>query len=243
MRKLALAPVFICTACLLSIGQNPAEPSISPDVRQIYFGLVLSIDYCNRLYRNIGGADMYDDFIDLRNKGEIAKPGYTTGFYLRFPVGHYSALRSGLQYSNKGFQRPWERNLHWPGQPVPDITGIKSVYTYHYLDIPFVYEMFLDRSHAKWSLGIGATANVLLQSKYIQLIEENGEIRRSARKETYEYNPIQLSPEISIGRHFLIGKLINLRVAPTFRFSVIKTYDAPIAEHLWTAGLSLECRL
>jgi hypothetical protein len=201
------------------------------------------MDYCSRLYRNVGGADMYDDFIELRNKGEIAKPGYTAGFYVSVPVSQSGALRSGLLYSNKGYQRPWERNLYWPGQPVPDITGIKSIYTYHFLDIPFVYELFLDRLHSKWSMGVGAAVNILLQSKYIQLVEENGEKRRSARKETYDYNPIQISPEISIGRHFLIGHNIHLRVAPAFRFSVIKTLDTPIAEHLWCAGLSFACRL
>jgi hypothetical protein len=243
MRKLALAPLLICLHCLLSIGQSPVGDPMTTEGRKTSFGFVFSMDYCNRLFRNVGGAEMDDIFIEVRNKGEIAKPGYTTGFSIHFPVGQSGDLRSGLLYSNKGYQRPWERNLHWPVQPEPNITGIKSIYTYHYLDIPMVYEVFLDRSHAKWFFGIGATANILLQSKYIQLIEDHGDTRRSARKETYDHNPLQLSPEISFGRHFLIGNLIHVRVAPTFRCSIIKTYDSPIAEHLWTAGLSLTCSL
>jgi len=239
MRKHIL--YFLCFLFVFPTLSAQQIDTIETNKRKIQIGITGSVGFCNRILRNAGGDEITDLIIETRNKGEISKPGYTIGLTGFIPVGLTSNLRTGALFSNKGYQRPWNRNLHWPGQPEPDISGIKSVYSFYFLDIPLVYEFYLNREKRHWYIGTGVITNVFLRATYTQILEENGGKSRSTRKEDHDYNPFNISPEITFGRNFRLGEKMSLHVAPAFRYGLIQTIDSPVAEHLWNAGLNISC--
>lgn len=61
----------------------------------------------------------------------------------------------------------------------------------------------------------------------------------SSSKDTSNYKKINLSPIASIGLDFKLGKRMNLKIEPTFRYGIFKIIDSPITTHLWNVGLNI----
>ena len=79
---------------IVAIGQ----PKEIDSTKKFSIGINFSPDYS---YRRLH-SDIDDGFVEIRNKIESPRFGFTSGIVARYQLGSRFALESGLQFSDKG---------------------------------------------------------------------------------------------------------------------------------------------
>ena len=209
----------------------------SKRTNKITIGYSFSPDYSFRTLKNSDGNSSTDLVIKNRDDIEKAKFGYTTGFNISFNFSSLIDFETGIQFSNKGYKTKEQHLIYFPPSPgSPDRATIS--YSYQYIGIPLKVTFAFGKNKARFITSAGFITNFLTNVKQsINLKYADGTKEKKNQSSTSGFNKIDVTPVVSIGVDYKITDKIHLSAAPTFRFGLIKTKDAPVKENLWSAGL------
>lgn len=238
---------------LAAFGQDTLKSKVSTEFKRLLFGVNVSPDYCYRTLKNNDGSSTSSMIIDLLNKNEEPKIGYTAGLNICYNISKHLGFEVGAQYSNKGYafkksdltfgdvidpRYGFVYNSNGSAGP----TKVKFLYNYIYLDVPVraIFSFGEKRIHFVTSIGI--TTNILLNATQTSVLEyENGDTKHETNDQQYNFKTLDISPTVSVGVDYKISNKINLRVEPTFRYGLLKIIDTPITAYLWSGGLNITC--
>jgi len=206
--------------------------------KKVLIGYNFSADHNYRTLKNSDGSSNADIVIKSRND-ETARFGYTTGLNVCFNLSKLIGFETGIQYSNKGYQRKGQYINTITFDP-SDPVKISWLYGYQYIGIPVKAKFSFGKSRLRFIAGIGFTTSLLLSSKQTATYEyANGSTEKRRSSTTSGFNKVDLSPMVSVGASYKLNKKMNLFAEPTFRYGLIRVKDAPVTEKLWNAGLNV----
>jgi hypothetical protein len=238
MKKL-LAFIFIVT----SVFAYAQDSTKTKKTRRFFIGINFSPDYCFRTLKNNGGSSIDAMIYEGDNKIERAKFGFTSGINVCYIFTKHISIDLGVQYSNKGYQT--EENPLTFGTPRGVVytnlpTSGKFVYRYNYIDIPLKANFIFGKKKLRLISSIGLITSVFINTTNSFVGEySNGSSFKNSSTTSSGYNKVNLSPIISCGIDYKINDRMFFRVEPTFRYAILKTVDASIAEYVWSAGLNV----
>jgi hypothetical protein len=238
MKKL-FAFVFIITSVLVYAQDSTKIKKPS----RLFIGVNFSPDYCFRTITHTDNSYISNFIYDTRNKIEQPKLGFTSGINVCYVFTKHLSVDLGIQYSNKGYQTENEALIY----PTPGSvaaynlpTSGRFVYRYNYIDIPLKANFVFGKKKLRLITGVGLTTNIFINEtnsfigKY-----SNGSSFRNSGTSNYGHTRVNLSPTISCGIDYKINDKMFFRVEPTFRYGILSTVNAPIAEYVWSAGLNV----
>jgi hypothetical protein len=234
MKKLTLA-LFI----LISISAVAQQTKQETTFKRFQLGANISPDFCFRTLKNTDKNLSYiADLIWLRNDIERPKIGYSGGINFCYQLTKFMGIETGIQYSNKGYKTR-NRTLIWDGSlpEVPD--RIKSIYNYHYIDIPLKVNFSLGKNKVRFFSSLGIVGNVFIDEiqKNIFVYSNRKEIDNFSTN--YDYHRFNVSASISAGIDYKLSNNSSLRIEPTFRHGLSQIIDAPATAYLYSAGLNI----
>lgn len=249
-----LQTTFVTMLISLAVfGQDTLNSKTSAEFKRLLFGVNISPDYC---YRTLKGDDRSSSIaliIDMQNKNEEPKIGYTAGLNLCYNKSKHLGIELGVQYSNKGYASkksdltfgdiidPRFGFVYSTNSSSPP-TKAKYFYNHIYIDIPVRAIFSFGEKRIHFITSIGVATNILLKATTTSVLEyENGDTKQETHDQRYNFNSLNISPTISVGIDCKISNKINLRVEPTLRYGLLKIIDAPISAYLWSGGLNLTC--
>ena len=236
---------------LASFGQDTLKLKTTPEYKRFLIGINISPDYCYRTLKSTDGSSISNTIIDLRNKNEEYKIGYTAGLNICYTISKNLGIEAGIQYSNKGFALSASNftyaemidpryGITYPTNGTIGPKKVKFIDNYHYIDVPIRAIYCFGEKRISFVASIGVTTNILINATQTNVLEyENGDIKRDNVDRPYDFNPINLTPTVSVGMDYKINKKINLRVEPTFRYGLLRIIEAPITTYLWNGGLNI----
>jgi Outer membrane protein beta-barrel domain len=248
--------LLILALILLSnvgFGQETKETKSLDNGKRLFIGANVSADYCYRTLKNDYGGSIGNLIIDLRNDTEVPKLGYTAGLDLCYNIHKNIGIELGVQYSNKGYSfssldlyygdmRDDRYGFTYDSNGASSPINIKIIYNHIYFDVPLRAILSFGEKKVRFVTSIGVATNILLKATNTIILEyQNEDTKKQTQELNYDFNKVNFSPMISIGVDYKVGKKINLRAEPTFRYGVLKIIDAPIAGYLWNSGLNISC--
>lgn len=216
-----------------AIANHSAGPG-----KKFQIALIASPDFCFRTLKNNDGSEMIDNFISLRNDIEQAKLSYTFGVNAIYHFNNRFSIETGIQYSNKGYQTKKlenEGNITGPESP----EQFRNIDHFHALDIPLKMNVTFGKSDLRFFTSLGITTNVFLDETVTYIGYSANRAKKSNLDSNLDIRRIGLSPTISIGMDYKVSASSNLRIEPTFRYSLSKLEDAPMSTYLYSAGLNI----
>lgn len=238
MKQLALF-LLLLTPFWDCYGQKnePKETSVTT-FRKIQIGINFSPDICFRTLKNDDGSSSSNLVITQRNALEIAKIGYTTGINACFNIKTFLAVEAGIQYSNKGYRtKKYDLVFAQPGQSFPQQT--KNIFSVHYIDVPLKVKYILGKKRLRFLGGIGLVTNIFLKEMVTKYYYYSDHTDKKRTATGFNYNTINLSSVVSIGIDYKINNRMNLRLEPTFKYSLLKMTPTPVVPYLYNAGLNV----
>ncbi len=207
-------------------------------LKQIFIGFNFSPGYDCRTLKNNGDGSFADEVIKIRNKGETGKSGYSTGLNFCLAITKLFSFKTGIQYSNKGYQTKKHGLVYEQPEPGAPISA-KFVYNYHYIDIPMKVNVMVGKGKTRFISSAGFATNFLLNSNQKNVFEySNGKTEIKRQSMSQEFKKVNISPTISLGAECKLKDKMYVRIEPTFSYGILKNIDTPITEHLWNAGLN-----
>ena len=206
--------------------------------KKILIGFNFSPDYDFRMLRNGDGSASTDFVIKDRNDYEVAKFGYTAGVKVSINFSKLAQFETGIQLSNKGYQRKYHDLYFFQPDPSSPIRS-KVIYAFHYIGVPFVANFAFGRGKISFLSSVGCITNFFLKLKVSSTNEySDGRIVKLNQSTKWGRKKIDISPLLSFGIDYKLNDKMHLRAQPTFSYGIIKTMDAPVSEHLWNTGLN-----
>ena len=101
--------------------------------KRIQFGLTFSPDFCYRTLKP-DASNSSKSIADSRDRLEIPKFGFTTGWSLLLQLNKRVTVETGLQFSDKGEKKKQTTLISLPPDPGP--INHTTAYHYNYFDIP-----------------------------------------------------------------------------------------------------------
>jgi len=224
---------------LFSIGLS-AQDSTNTSFKRWAVGYTVSPDYCYRILTSDGSANSIF-IVSNRNGNEIPQYGITSGFNVCYFFKKHFSIETGINYSNSGYRTKDFSDFIYNGPPDPAIpTKIKFIYNYNYIDIPLKANVIIGKKKLRFIASAGIITNFLLFRKDIQIAEySDGAIITSYPKPQTGFNFVNLTLLMSAGTDINLSEKFNLRIEPTYRYSLGIKNTSPVKENLWSAGLNL----
>ena len=246
-----IATFIILTIAWAANGQDAGHPETSP--HRLLFGITVSPDLCYRTLINNDGSSYSSAVMEVRQKNEEPKFGFTTGLNACFNFSEKLGIEGGLLYSNKGYafknagltfgnMIDPRYGFIYPDSGLTEPVQVTFLYNYIYLDVPVrvIYSFGEKRTHVVMSVGI--TTGFLLNTTQTSVIEyQNGDTNRQTRSQDTDFNTVNLSATCSAGLDYRVSTVLNIRAEPTFRYGLLRITDTPVSEYLWNAGLNITC--
>ncbi|MES2397169.1 MAG: outer membrane beta-barrel protein [Bacteroidota bacterium] len=225
---------------LISFGLS-AQDSTNTTLKHWAIGYTVSPDYCYRTVTSDGSASM-NNIVTFRNENEVPQFGITSGFNVAYFFTKHFSIETGINYSNRGYRTKYFSDFISPsGTPDPFIpTKINYIYNYNFIDIPLKINFVAGKKKLHFIASAGISANFLLFLKETRISEySDGRKITSYPKPQTGFDFSDLTMLLSAGTDINLTNKLNLRIEPTFRYSLGIKQTSPIKEHLWSAGLSL----
>lgn len=216
-----------------------AQAQQTRPIPKVLFGYSFSPDYCFRTLANSDGNASTDLVIKSRNNIEIAKFGYTTGLNVLINFSQSVGFETGLQFSNKGYKTKKQDFVYFP--VIPGLaTNAEIIYSYQYIGIPLKAKFSAGKSKTRFVSSIGVITNFILTVKRTTNYGyADGRTEKNSSSSAQGFDRVDISPVVSFGIDHQLNNKIHLIAEPTFRYGILKTKNAPVAEYLWNAGLNI----
>jgi len=246
MRKILFLIVFISGSLF---AQNEAPNLDKSTYNKILIGLSVSPDYTYRTLLSDGSASS-DAIHEYRNETEKAKIGYTLGLNFNYNFSRKFGLRTGVLFSNKGYQTDLgglifgdqtPRRSFEPVDPNdPSLPArAKNIYNHYYLDIPLKVTYKMGKGKIRFISSLGITTNILIKSTVKTIFEyQNGDKNKSTNSAFETYNQLNFSPIISFGIESSLKNNHIIRIEPSFNYGLLKIINSPVTAKLWSAGIN-----
>lgn len=171
----------------------------------------------------LGSFDKYDfDFKSITGFEHAYKmnSAYSFGLGFQYNISENILLKSGLQYSEKGYQLDYEFNFIDPGDPlIPRETKLKT----NYLSIPIVLGYYIiNGDKIKLSPAFGFVGEFLICNDETSAFGDNSE--RESEFLNQNLNKVLLSPQLNISFEYHIGEKIFLAMEPYLRYGFSSVY-------------------
>lgn len=205
-------------------------------------GFKFSPDICYRKLSNNSNSDSVDVVINNRNEQEAVLFGFTTGFNLGVKLGNHFTIETGIQYSAKGYRKKYKpyNPLQQNDPFIPELSVTE--YKFKYFEIPIGINYSTGSNRLRFYSSAGIIGQILvLADEEKTLFFPGGRTEKSKQASPYTFNRFMLSAQVSAGIALDIGKRIELRIDPAFRYGLLKINDTPVTANLWSAGLQLAC--
>ena len=232
---------FILLSILGLISNAKGQDSLLMKVskhKNIWIGFNISPDLNFRNLVVLGDSMALSKSIYNRRVGERIKFGYSFGLGLLINVSNKSALETGLQYSNKGYQSEW-----WPGN---GNERAKNIYYLHYLDFSIKYNVVFGQKRLKFLIGSGLVTNVLIFKGFASVSREKDGVVQRINYPIYDIagqSGTTISFVSNIGVSVNIKENNILKIEPTFKYAIFDfvgiSIKSPYRQHLWSAGLTI----
>ncbi len=245
-----LLTIVALLVSLASFGQDTLKLNAPREFKRFLIGINISPDYCYRTLESTNGSSISNTIIELRDKDEEFKIGYTSGLNFCYNISKNFGIESGLQYSNKGYAiklsnftfgdmiDPRYGFVYTNGTAGPK--KVKFVYNYHYLEVPARAIFSFGEKRIHFVASIGVTTNILINATQRSVFEyEEGDTKRNTIDQPYDFNSLNITPTVSIGMDYKISDKINLRVEPTLRYGLLRIIETPVTAYLWNGGLNI----
>lgn len=248
-----LTTIAAMVISLAAFSQDNLESKVATKFKRLLFGVNISPDYCYRTLKNNDGSSIASILIDLHNKKQEFKIGYTAGLNICYSVSKKWEVELGVQYSNKGYSY---KNSEFTFGDMIDPrfgfvyttnntqapTNVKFIYNHIYLDVPVRAIFSFGEKRIHFVTSVGVEMNILLKATQTSVWGyENGDTKRETHDQPYNYKTYNISPTVSVGLDYKISNKINLKAEPTFRYGLLKIIEAPITAYLWNGGLNITC--
>ena len=209
-------------------------------LNRFQIGVNFSPDACFRTLKNSDGSSTSDFVIDMRNDTEIIKFGYTTGVNFQYNLNRFWGVSLGVHYSNKGYQNKKIDVVPPTPQPDPALPKqFKFIQNFHTLDLPLKLNFTAGGNKFRFTTGIGAAANFLLNETQTSVIYYSDRTTRNSESSGNNYKKLNFSPFLSVGIDYQINENMNVRMEPTIRYGVNHIIDAPVTGYLFNAGVNV----
>ncbi len=230
---------FLLTLTTFSLyGQDKANVNSMLQRHKLQIGLNVSPDLCYRTPRNNDGDPTTDLFIELINKNELFKAGYTAGLNVCYNKNNSFGFETGIQYANKGIKTKI-RNLY-PLQPDPfSPEKVRNVYSYHCIDVPLKVNYTTGKKKFQLITSLGLTTNIYIRQTNTSYYFYPGRTEKVIQAISSDINRVNVSAAISVGLNYRMNDKNSLRIEPSFRHVFIKRNYTPIGYYLFSSGLNI----
>jgi len=206
--------------------------------------LIGSLDFSHRIHTNTGWIQS----LRSSDKGKL-NTHFGVNYFQKLKPKMW--LKIGVGFASLGYKTK-KSNLIFPS----DLTGLgivdpllqgignstsQFIYNYHFLEVPFSLQYYFSEKKLKSFVEFGFVPMYYLQS--ITKHKLNGEKRSRENRQESTFNDIQLASKIAFGFTYAFNEKWEMVVQPNFRYHLTKIADAPVKEHLWSAGLALGIRM
>ena len=240
MKPAAITGILLLMIFMLQAsGQTTGS---APD-KKFSVGILLSPDYS---YRHLHLGNDEFNLVQMRNETESPQLGFTAGVVARYQLKKRLVMESGIQFSDKGNKYEFDDfvsldDLISPGHIEDPLIPEKITENYHYSywGIPAKLNYYFSRKKVNMFVSAGVSTDFFLSGKRNSVIK----FRDTTEKETSEmdedFNKVSFSGLAGFGMESRISNLLQLQVAPVFRYSFTPLVAAPLKEHPWSFGLNV----
>jgi hypothetical protein len=216
-------------------------------------GFSFSPDYAYRSLSTSSNEETVKQIISSRNSYEAPRLGFTSGLNVAYLISPKWSIDLGVHFSRKGFVTNLSnlvsgdiidprKGFISSSSNTESPNALKIIYSINYLDLPVRAIYTFSKSKLNWQVGIGVCTSFSLYTTgyIISKYPTEKTYRRRQRYANY-YEPIMVSPIVSVGAEYKISNKFILRAEPTFKYALNPVYDSNIEQRLWSAGLNLSC--
>lgn len=225
-----------------------AQPKKNISTKKLYIGVSFSPDYS---YRRLHLSDDDYSFVDLRNKAESPRFGFTTGIVISYQTSNRFVLESGIQFSDKGDKHEMViddfisfddfgniitgRDINNPLIPEKHT----SKYHYYFLGIPLKMNYyFLKKKNVGLFVSAGVSADYFINDKTTTKLEFKDRIEKnSTTHDSTDFNKVNIIGLVGFGIDYKVTNRIKFQLEPVFRYSFTPLVNAPLKEYLYSFGV------
>lgn len=198
-----------------------------------------SIDRCYRTLVKVGDAPFLGDLIDSRDDSEAPRWSYSTGLDLRYSITPRWILRTGFQFSDRGFGT--KKN----GILLVDVDGngtnvgsVQFDYHYRFVSVPIMLAYTIGGQRLRFEPSLGIWADNLRDAYYVLNIERANGTSNAERVQDgqTDYANQTLTGCVELPLACAISSRIDLHFGLRGRYLLTRLLDAPISAHLWEVG-------
>lgn len=228
---------FICVNIFLH-AQDPVATE-----RTLRFGVNLLPSMAYRDLVLMEKNATTSSILAFRNDYEEPRFAYGANIMCALDLSDRLSVEGGIGYSLMGYQLNMEaltfgdqidpnRGFIYETNDVP--TAVR--YSIEYLELPLRLVIGFSEGRLSSITGLGFTTSYLFRSGR-SLRSSDGTVDRWDTTSEDDYHTIDLFPTLSTGAAYTLSDHIELRLEASGRYGISRINDAPITEHLWSAGL------
>lgn len=191
---------------------------------------------------------MYSDvdeygFVEILNKFESPRFGFTSGIVSRYQFSSRFALESGLQFSDKGYKYGFSKydlefNNGFPEEDDPAMPEKITISNhYYYLGIPVRLNYYVLLNEVKLFISAGVSNDFFVKGKSKTKFEfpERNEIHTN-QMGNEDFNKVKFTGLIGFGAEKEISNRLQFCFEPIFRYSFAPVIDASMKGYLYSFG-------
>ena len=221
-----------------------SEKNIS--TKKLYVGVSFSPDYS---YRRLYLSDDDYSFVDLRNKAESPRFGFTTGIVISYQISNRFVLESGILFSDKGDKYEvviddfisfddfgniiTGRDINDPLIPEKHT----SKYHYYFLGIPLKMNYYFLKKNVDLFISAGVSADYFINYKTKTKLEFKDRIEKNSKThDSTDFNKVNIIGLVGFGIDYKVTNRIKFQFEPVLRYSFTPLVNAPLKEYLYSFG-------
>lgn len=222
-----------------SYGQENIDETSTKEFHNIQIGFNFSPNISYRTLKNNDGSSISESILKNRNSREMIKFGYSAGVNVCFHIKKFVGIETGIQYDNMGYKTEKFDVFQIGIERQPE--QVKIIYNYNYLTIPLKANFMVGKKNVRFFSSVGVNTHFLITDKQKAILYyADNQTEKQSSTSNNDFNKINVSPIVSLGIDYKINDRMNLRIAPSFSYGVIKTIDTPITEHLYNGGVNVQ---
>lgn len=191
-------------------------------------------------YRHLKATTDYNWFKKIQDDMDAPKFGFSAGINFGCILSTRLTLEIQALYANKGYQTK-ERIVETELQSGPLIKMpylSNAVYSYRYLDIPLKLNYYLINKKVKFYITAGFSANIFLDQQTTTIIKYKDGSENKFKSNTKKGGePFNFSTLVGVGLNYNLSDHNIFKIEPAFNYSITPLMNAPIKNHLYTAGI------
>ncbi|MBA3704861.1 MAG: PorT family protein [Bacteroidetes bacterium] len=214
-----------------------AQDSTNTDLKRLVIGINVSPDYCYRVLKSNTVVQGASNFIKSRNETELPMLGYTVGLSAGYYFKKSFGIEIGIQYSKKGY-KTGQMEIITTDHPEGGLEEIS--YNFNYIEIPVKAILKLGKKKIRFLCSTGIVPSICVYERTVSKSKYYDGINTTLKEEpNYIYNPFNLSIMASLGIDIQLGKRMNLKIEPNYKYGILQIINTSIAEHLWSSGINI----